>query len=259
MSEKTSIQELIGKDVNDLLTFRNIPAIDVKDIISFKGDGGSLIKQVIQAVKQDVDTQSKCDALNLGLSKVNKIKNVLEGVRKERKKPILDAGKNLDKQYKSITDPLTEIVQEGNKKVREWDQKVLLACQQEQREIDEANRKAEEARLAEIARREKISKAQGGDGSKCKEVPEPEKQEITTAPTAMTQSTQYAVRWVAEITDPAAVPASILHSDRVKEAMRMEAQQMVAQRKRDLGEKPELKNLTPIPGVKVVEVKDIRR
>ena len=70
--KKEPIQELINKDINDLLSFKDIPAIDVTEMVKFNGESHSLIMQVTQAVVQEIDSQSKCDALNMGLSKVNK-------------------------------------------------------------------------------------------------------------------------------------------------------------------------------------------
>jgi hypothetical protein len=257
--KKEAIQELINKDINDLLSFKDIPAIDVTEMVKFNGESHSLILQVTQAVVQEVDSQSKCDALNLGLSKVNKIKNVIEGCRKEKKSPIIEAGKQLDAQYKKITEPLTAIVQQGNKQVRKWDDKVEADRRELQRKLDEENRLAEEKARKEEERRRKISKAQGGTGENITPVPEPEKKAITAAPLEMTRSTSYSTRWKVEITDPTKVPETVLRDPKVIDAMRMVAQRVIDAQKRDMGKDAKLEGLRPIPGVKVNEVKDIRR
>jgi len=256
----------MGKTItqSDVVDLQNIPAIEVGDIIKINQNGHDLLNQIVQAAGQEIENQTMCDVLNLGLNKLNQVVKVLNGIRLEKTRPIEAAKKGIIAKFTAVTDQFQAAISNGNDRVRVWDAKVKEGRRILQARIDQENLDREIAARKEEARRLAISKAQGGDGSNNTPVPVPVPIKIELPPIAMTQSTAYAERWVAVVTDPTKVPVGILKSERVKEAMRVEAQAWVMDmKKKAQAENPEKKitpeDVEPIGGIRIDIVKDIRR
>jgi len=249
---------------SDVVDLQNIPAIEVGDIIKINQNGHDLLNQIVQAARQEIETQTMCDVLNLGLNKLNQVVKVLNGIRLEKTRPIESAKKSIIAKFTAVTDQFQAAISNGNDRVRVWDAKVEENRRQLQAEIDEKNRLAEEAVKKEKARRLAISEAQGGDGSNNTPVPVPVPAKIELPPIAMTQSTAYAYRWLAVVVDPALVPVGILKSEGVQVAIQKEAQKIIMYEKKRLQALSPEKKITPedienIPGIRIDIVKDIRR
>ena len=73
---------------SDVVDLQNIPAIEVGEIVKINQNGHDLLNQIIQAAEQEVDSQAKCDVLNLGLNKLNQVVKVLKGIKLEKTRPI---------------------------------------------------------------------------------------------------------------------------------------------------------------------------
>ena len=249
---------------SDVVDLQSIPAIEVGEIVKINQNGHDLLNQIVQAAQQEVENQGMCDVLNLGLNKLNQVVKVLNGIRLEKTRPIESAKKDIIAKFRVVTDTFQEAISNGNMRVRAWDMKVAEERRQLQARIDAENLAKEKAARAEEARRLKISQAQGGDGSNNTPVPVPVPAKIELPPISMTQSTAYAERWVAVVTDPTKVPDGILRSERVKEAIRIEAQGIIMYEKKRLQAlSPERKitreDIEPISGIRIDITKDIRR
>ena len=249
---------------SDVVDLQNIPAIEVGDIVKINQNGHDLLNQIVQAASQPVDSQDKCDVLNLGLNKLNQVVKVLSGIRLEKTRPIEKVKKSIIAKFNAVTDQFQEAISNGNQRVREWDAKVEEDRRVLQAGIDAENLKRIEATKAEEARRLAISVAQGGDGSNNTPVPVPVPAKVELPPISMTHSTAYAERWVACVIDPALVPVGILKSDRVKEAIQIEAQKIIVYEKKRLQSLSPEKKIVPedvekIGGIRIDIVKDIRR
>ena len=249
---------------SNVVDLQNIPAIEVGEIVKINQNGHDLLNQIIQAAEQEIETQTMCDVLNLGLNKLNQVVKVLNGIRLEKTRPIEKAKKTIIAKFNAVTDQFQAAISNGNSRVRDWDAKVEENRRVLQAGVDEENRKRAEAARKEEARRLAISKAQGGDGSNNTPVPVPVPVKVELPPISMTMSTAYAERWVAVVTDPTKVPDGILRSERVKEAIRIEAQGIIMYEKKRLQAlSPERKitreDIEPISGIRIDIMKDIRR
>ena len=249
---------------SNVVDLQNIPAIEVGDIIKINQNGHDLLNQIVQAASQEIKDQTMCDVLNLGLNKLNQVVKVLNGIRLEKTRPIEKAKKSIIAKFTAVTDQFQAAISNGNQRVRVWDAKVAEERRILQARIDKENLDREIAARKEEARRLAISESKGGDGSNNTPVPVPVPVKVELPPIAMTQSTAYAERWVAVVTDPTVVPVGILKSERVKEAIRIEAQAIVMYEKKRLQALSPEKKITPedienIPGIRIDIVKDIRR
>ncbi len=210
-------------EIKDLIKREPQAPVNVAGYLAMNEDGKELLQKTMQAVKQKVDSQKKCDVMNGAIGRVKKIKQGFNIARLDTTEPLRTKTKDINDYYKKAIDKLDEIINEGSNKIEAWDDEQERIHAKEAKRIADANRvKEEEARKREETNR-KISLAKNGDGN-VKPV-EVAPLEEAQAPLSMRRSTQYSHRAkITEITDVKRVPLVILESEAVKEAIRKELQ-----------------------------------
>lgn len=167
--------------------------------------------------------QSDQDAAYVGDQR-KEIKDQLKEVERIRaylKEPVLEQGRRIDAQAKTVSEPLVKIVSAIDAKLLEW------AKSQEEIRIEEEKRKREE----ELARLEAERQAQAsiaeafGDDAAIKATQEIEKNvarleakpiEASSAVRSGYSTTFVQKRWKFKVVDPKAVPREFLVVDEVK-------------------------------------------
>jgi len=187
-------------------------------IIQLKPDGAKLLKQIDTLTKTPIKNQGECDAVNVGIGKLKKLRKFMKELKLGFTKPWRDAVSEVNEKYKALTEPLDTVVTQGEGTVRTWDDEQLRI----QREAEEKARKAQEeaeeaARKKEAANRQR-SLTLGGDGNVAPVVPA---QVQKIVPYSATQSTTYRKNWGYEITNFSKVPDEykVVDGQKVKAAM----------------------------------------
>ena len=239
----------------ELLVIKDVPKIDVGEICALAEGGVELLEQTKQAVEQDIDSQGKCDAMNVAIGKLKKIVKFIEDVRKKNKAPYWEGGKAVDAQCKEVAEPVGSVIFKGSQKVLAWDKEVERLHAIEVKRIADENAEAERKAKAEEERRKNISLGLGGKGE-ITPVKEPEKI-APPAPISHTRSTQYRENIVVEVKDVLKVPQKYLVHPKVAEAVRQVVQAAVNDTVREAGgaKKINIDEFIEIPGVQIKKEK----
>lgn len=241
--------DTIKVDVMSVVEVGEVPRVSMKEIVLIKPKGLGLVKQI--AGMEVKDTVS-LDVMNIGLTKINKILKYIDMARLAATKPLRDATQQVNDQVKAKVAPIQECFDEGKDRVQAYRAAEQERIAAENARIAEENRLAEEKRLAEIERRKKISEAQGGDGSRIQDVPEPEP--IREAqPLSVTDSTSTFRKLTVEVVAVNFVPKDYLENEKVKDVIR---QAVTARVQAWINNRGGIKNvneeeLPAIPGIKL--------
>lgn len=242
--------------LNETLIIDDMPELHFGDIVKVNQDGLALLKQADQAADQPIENDAFCAELNTAGKILSHNRNIIEKLRVETKKPYLDGGRKIDVQFNIALDQFDRVINKTRKAVTGYTQEKQRKLQEAQAEVERKNREAAEAARKEEERRINISKAQGGTGKNVK----PVEAEVIAAPIAKidVSGTTTVTKWKAVVVDSTKVPDEILKDSRVTEAMRIVAQEMVNENKKDLRRMASIKDLTPIAGIEVREEQNAR-
>lgn len=243
-------------ETNALTLIGNMGPIEVEDYLKVNKKGLDLAKQVQELSKKPLKNQSKCDALNVGIGKVKKVRKFIEKCRKTKKSLYIAAGKEIDAKAKEIDDPFKEAEKAGVKVVGIYDDEQEKKHDEAVRKAEEANRLAIEAAEKETERRKKISESQNGNGRNIQPVPGPKKTAMP-APIELTQSTTHRTDLVVAVLDIAKVPPVFFKEDKVIEAVRQAVYTKVRRKLTEMGGSKNVDeaDLPTVPGCKVEYIK----
>ncbi len=243
-------------NLSETLILDEMPELHFGDIVKVNQDGLALLKQADQAADQPIENDAFCAELNTAGKVLSHNRNIIEKLRVETKKPYLDGGRKIDIQFSIALDQFDRVINKTRKAVTTYTQEKQRKLAAAQAEVERKNREAAEKARKEEERRINISKAQGGTGENVK----PVEAEVTAAPIAKIDmsGTTTVKKWKAVVVNPAKVPARLLKTLGVMEAIRIEAQKEVNHNKKQLGRMAAIADLTPIPGV-IFEVDETSR
>lgn len=255
MKTKDITRKLQETNFNDMLVVDEMPELHFGDIIKVGQDGIDLLKQADQAADQEIENDAMCNELNAAGKVISHNRGIIEKLRVSTKKPYLDGGRTVDDQFKIALGVFDPVILKIRKATTKYTSDKAAALKAAQDEVDRKNRELEEAARKKEETNKKISIAKGGTG----EV-KPVEAEVIAAPIAKIDmsGTTVVKTYKAHVIDPASIPLSILISDRVMEAMRIEAQSMVNENRKRLGKMCSEKDFTPIPGIEIKEEKNTR-